>query len=57
MRITEKQLLMLINVLKDSLIFDDEKFVNRFIFSQSVRHSLLREILNQQSDLLREIEE
>ena len=52
MLITEKQLIMLIDTLKDTLSFFERKNGDPFTFSHSVRVELLNEILSQQSDKL-----
>ena len=52
MRITEKQIFVLIDVLKDSLNIRDHFYINL-----EQRTKLYTCLLNQQSDLLREIKD
>lgn len=49
MKITEKQLLMLIHIAKDSLQFSGREI---FTFDKDTRHKLIDTILNQQSNIL-----
>ena len=55
MKITEKQLIMLVETLKDTLAFHQRDKNDPFCFSLNTRSDLLDEILNQQSNELREI--
>lgn len=57
MRITQKQLMMLFQTLKDTLVFHERKENNPFSFNHAIRIELVETILNQQSNLLVEIEE
>lgn len=52
MKITEKQLLMLIQIAKDTLFFYGD---NIFSFDRDTRVALMNEILNQQSGEAKEI--
>jgi len=55
MRINEKQLLMLIETLKDTLVFYERDNADPFTFNRSIRIELLQEILNQQSNDIMDI--
>mgnify|MGYP001584488416 CR=1 FL=1 len=50
MKITEKQLLMLYQTLKDTLIFYEREKGDPFSFSYNTRKELLDDICNQQSE-------
>lgn len=55
MLITEKQLLMLIDTLRDTLSFYERLNNDPFSFNYTTRRDLLEQIINQQSDKLIEI--
>lgn len=50
MRITEKQILIMIRVLEGSLNISDRNDLNLFGYSKDVRLKLMNDIINQQSD-------
>jgi hypothetical protein len=54
-KITEKQLLMLIKVLEGSLNIVTSRDYNPFLFSEKTRVDLYNAILDQQSSKLKEI--
>lgn len=57
MKITDKQVLMLLEIAKGSLNICDRKDMNLFTFPYQQRVDLINQIYNQQSDKLKELGE
>ncbi len=56
MKITEKQLICLVQTLNDTLVFIERQSGDPFSFSLKQRQELLNTILNQQSDLFIDVD-
>ena len=55
MLINEKQLIMLVQTLKDTLVFHERRNGDPFSFGHQTRSNLLEQILSQQSEELQDI--
>lgn len=56
MKISEKQLMILFQTIKDTLIFHERPTNDPFCFNHQMRLDIYNEILNQQSNELIEVE-
>lgn len=57
MKITEKQLLILVRILEGTLRLYDDKTDNLFAYDAKTRETLYNQIINQQSDEIIDVKE